>query len=187
MLRINLQFLSYIEALYDGPASKDIILRNYSKGSRLLEQNEASNKVFVIKEGFVKCFNSEQNGKDFIFEFLGKGEIIGEVEALRHMKCICNVEALSDVQVYALPTSFFASLCDRDRQFSHLLLTELAERLANTSSRASYQQLYTVKYALSKLFHLQERQNIKLSKMDMASYLGIDVRSLNRVLKELAT
>lgn len=69
MLRTNLQFLSYIEALYDGSASKDIILRNYSKGSRLLEQNEASNKVFVIKEGFVKCFNSERMEKISFLNF----------------------------------------------------------------------------------------------------------------------
>lgn len=185
MLRTNLQFLSFVENLYNEHPQKDIILKDYSKGAFLCRQDERQYKVSVIRDGFVKCFYSEKNGKDFIFEFLGKGEIVGEIEALRGMECLCNVEAVIDVQVYTFSVSFFKSLLNDNRQFSNMLLDELAERVVNTSSRAAYQQLYTVKYGLSKLLALQVQQGLELSKADMASYLGIDIRSLNRALKAL--
>lgn len=185
MLRTNTQLLSFIEELYNEPEQKNIILKRYSTGNLLYKQDEASYKVSIVKTGIVKCFNSEENGKDFIFEFLGKGEIIGEIEALRNIRCLCNVEAMSDTQVYTFSTSYFNSLLDNNHPFSNMLLNEMAERIINTSSRAAYQQLYTIKFGLTKLLELQDKQDFKLSKSDMASYLGIDIRSLNRALKEL--
>lgn len=184
MLRTNIQLLAFIEKLYEEPGQQNISLRSYSKGALLYKQDEASYKVSILKDGLVKCFNSEENGKDFIFEFLGKGEIIGEIEALRGIKCLCNVEALSDVKVYTFPVSCFKFL-QENNQFSNMLLCELADRIVNTSSRAAFQQLYTIKYGLSKLLELQDKQGLQLSKADMASYLGVDIRSLNRALKEL--
>lgn len=184
MLRTNLRFLSFIEDIYNEHPQTDILLKEYPKGSLLCRQDEWQYKVSVIKEGFVKCCHSEENGKDFIFEFLGKGEIVGELEAIRGVKCLCSVEAAIDVQAYTFSTSFFKSLLNESR-FSNILLDELAERMINTSNKAAYQQLYTVKYGLSKLLDLQNKQGIELSKADMASYLGVDIRSLNRALKEL--
>lgn len=184
MLRTNLRFLSFIEDAYKEHPQSEILLKDYPKGSLLCRQDEQPYKVSVIKEGFVKCCFSEDNGKDFIFEFLGKGEIVGELEAIRGTKCLCSVEAAVDVQAYTFSVSYFRSLLN-DSRFSKMLLDELAERIMNTSIKAAYQQLYTVKYGLARLLDLQDKQGIKLSKAEMASYLGVDVRSLNRALKEL--
>ena len=178
MLRTNLLLLSFIEKAYNEDTNKGITLKDYPKG-------EQSYKIAIIRSGFAKCFYSEENGKDFILEFLGKGEIIGEIEALRNIKYLCNVAAVTDVQAYVFSTSYFKSLLDDNHHFGRILLEELAERIINTSSRAAHQQLYTIKHGLSKLLDLQEKQGIKLSKADMASYLGIEIRSLNRALKNL--
>lgn len=185
MLRTNLLLLSFIEKMYNEDPKKEITLKNYPKGSFLCKQDEQPYKIAIVKSGFAKCFYSEENGKDFILEFLGKGEIVGEIEAIRTIKYLCNVEAVTDMQVYVFSISYFKSLLDSNHHFSRILLDELAERIINTSSRAAHQQLYTIKHGLSKLLDLQEKQGIKLSKTDMASYLGIEIRSLNRALKDL--
>ena len=54
---------------------------------------------------------------------------------------------------------------------------------SRTASMASYPQLYTIEYNLSKLFELQFKQEIFFSKQDMDCYLGVTARSLGRVLK----
>lgn len=185
MLRTNLLLLSFIEKAYNEDTNKGITLKDYPKGTFLCKQDEQSYKIAIVRSGFAKCFYSEENGKDFILEFLGKGEIIGEIEALRNIKYLCNVAAVTDVQAYVFSTSYFKSLLDDNHHFGRILLEELAERIINTSSRAAHQQLYTIKHGLSKLLDLQEKQGIKLSKADMASYLGIEIRSLNRALKSL--
>lgn len=186
MLRKNPSFLSYIERLYDAmPRKEDIVMKTFRKGELLFAQGQDPVKVFIVKEGVTKCYFSEDNGKEYILEFLSEGEILGELEALRTIPCLCNVAAVSDVQAYALNLPFFKGLLEKDLHLNHMLLNALAERIINTSSRSSSQQLYTIGHGLSKILELQERQEISISKEDMAAYLGVTLRSLNRALKDL--
>jgi len=82
--------------------------------------------------------------------------------------------------------NYFAGLLKTDLKVNNLLLDTFAERIINTASRASYQQLYTIEHSLGKLLELQSKQEISISKEDMASYLGVTVRSLNRAFKRLS-
>ena len=140
----------------------------------------------MIKTGIVKCFLSEENGKDFIVEFLGPGEVAGELEVIRDIPCLCSVEAVTDIEVFALRVPYFRSLLDKNAGFNRLLINELAERLVNTSTRSSAQQLYTIEYGLKKILGLQSRLGIRLSKEDLAAYLGVTQRSLNRAMKNMS-
>lgn len=185
MLRTNNVFLSYIERAYSTQTNKDIVLRKYPKGERVYNQNQTCFRVSIIKSGFVKCFYNEDNDKDFIFEFLGAGEILGEIEAIKCIECLCNIEAVSDIEVYTFTIPFFKALIGKSSEFRDALLSEFAEKLINTSHRASFQKAYSSKYGLLRLMNMLQKQNISLSKSDMASYLGIDIRSLNRTLKQI--
>lgn len=186
MLRTNQLFLNYLEDLYEKQERKeDIIIRSFSKGERILTQNETPSKVMLIKDGITKCFFVEENDKEYIVEFLGKGEIIGEIELIRNISCLCSIEAVTDVTVYAVAIPYFKSLIKNDLLLNNHLLEVFAERIVNTSRRASYQQLYAAEHTLAKLLELQAQQNIQISKEDMAAYLGITMRSLNRTLKNL--
>lgn len=186
MLRTNESFLAYAQLRYEEQERKEnIVLKQYQKGQRILHQGEPATKVMLISEGLTKCLFSEANDKEFIFEFLGRGEIIGELECIRDIPCLCSIEAINEVTLYAFSVPFFRDLLQKDLQLNHLLLESFAARMMNTSSRASFQQLHTLEHSLGKLLDLQSRQNIQLSKEDMAAYLGVSVRSLNRSLKNL--
>ncbi len=185
MLRTNLDFLSFIERFSSENADVNITLKSYKAGYRLIEQGDKISNIYIIKEGISKCFISEENGKDFIIEFLGKGEVVGELEALKKIDCLCNVAAISEVTAYVIPDHIFLSLIQKSSEFTTILLQELSTRIIQTSTRASFQQLYTVEYALLKLLQLQANEHISISKDDMAAYLGISVRSFNRSLKHL--
>ncbi|MCJ0742696.1 Crp/Fnr family transcriptional regulator [Pedobacter montanisoli] len=186
MLRTNSNFLAYAEQLYNQQANKaDIILKSFAKGERLLTQHEKPTKIMLIKEGITKCFFTETNDKEFIVEFLGKGEITGEIELIRGGNCLCSIEALTDVSVYAFSLPFFNELLKKDLALNHLLLKAFAGRIIDTASRASYQQLHTTEHSLAKLLELQSKQDMAISKEDMAAYLGISLRNLNRALKKL--
>lgn len=177
--------LDYMTKIYEQQnRNENIIAKKYNKGQLLFSQNMKAEKVMLIQEGITKCYFTEDNDKSYILEFLGKGEIIGEVELIRQMPCLCSIEAMTAVQVLAITPAYFSELLDTDLELNHLLLNVFAQRITQTASRASYQQLYTVEHSLDKLLKMQSLQNISLSKEDMASYLGITVRSLNRAIKE---
>ena len=186
MLRTNLQLLSFIETFCrDGEGGSNVMQKNLKPGHRLVQQGETITNIYIIKDGITKCFISEENGKDFIIEFLGKGEVIGELEALKKIPCLCNVETISEVVAYAIPDYLFSELIAKNTAFTEILLQELSTRIIQTSTRASFQQLYTLEYGLMKLLQLQQEAQITISKEDMAAYLGISVRSFNRTLKAL--
>lgn len=186
MVRSNQSFLNYLAKLYEAqPHKADIIVKSYSTGQRLFTQHESASKVMLIKEGITKCFFTEENDKDYIVEFLGKGEILGEIEFIQKIPCLCSVEAVTDVTVYAIAPAYFRTLLEKEIALNNILLEVFAERIVNTSSRASYQQLYTTDYTVAKLLALQEKQGITIARADKAAYLGITIRSLNRALKSL--
>lgn len=185
MLRTNLVFLSFIERYVEENTASNITLKTFPSGFRFITQGEKIKNIYIIKEGITKCFISEENGKDFIIEFLGKGEVAGELEAIKKIDCLCNVEAISEIMVFAIPDHVFISLIEHNLEFNKILLQELSTRIIQTSSRASFQQLYTLEYGLLKLLKLQTEEQILISKEDMAAYLGISVRSFNRTLQQV--
>ncbi|MDR6157400.1 CRP-like cAMP-binding protein [Chryseobacterium sp. SLBN-27] len=185
MLRTNQPFLDYLETLYEKqPEKENITIKSYAKGERLLTQNESSTKIMLIRSGITKCYFIEENDKEYIVEFLGKGEIIGEIEVIKNVPCLCSIEAISEVTVYAMSIPYFKDLLKNDLGLNNFLLDVFAERIVNTSSRASYQQLHTTEHTLNQFLELKSKE-MEISKEDMAAYLGISVRSLNRSLKEL--
>ncbi|WP_205942415.1 Crp/Fnr family transcriptional regulator [Pedobacter sp. SYP-B3415] len=184
MLRVNPALLDLVGHLYAKRSqAADITLKSFAPGELLLSQGAVTTRVLVLRSGICKCFFSEENGKDYILEFMSEGEIFGEIEAIRGSDCLCNVAAVTDTTAYQLSLPMFHTLLRENNSFSKLILEELAERLVNTSSRASFQQLYTIQHGLARLLDLQKRQNVKLTKEDMAAYLGITLRSLNRLLR----
>jgi CRP-like cAMP-binding protein len=89
------------------------------------------------------------------------------------------------VQVYAISIPFVRSLLEKELSFNKLLLESFTERIINTSTRASFQQMHTIEQTLGKLLEIQKAQGLTITKEDMAAYLGITIRSLNRALKKL--
>lgn len=187
MLRTNQAFLNYLEGLYRKQESKDdMTIKSFSNGEKIVIQGQKPAEIMLVKEGIAKCYFVEENAKEYIVEFLGRGEIIGEIELIKNIACLCSIEALTNVTVYAVDIPYFKSLIKNDIILNNLLLESFAERIINTSSRASYQQLYTTEHTLVQLIKMQDKQGIQISKEDMAAYLGITVRSLNRILSKMS-
>ncbi|MFC7347090.1 Crp/Fnr family transcriptional regulator [Chryseobacterium zhengzhouense] len=184
MLRTNQPFLNYLEKLYlDQKHQENIILQSFEKGEKLLTQGETSDKIMLIKSGITKCFFLEETKEEYIVEFLGKGEILGEIEMMKNVPCICSIESITEVTVFTITIPYFQALIKNDLNLNNLLLDVFAERIVNTSNRSSYQQLHATEHTLSQLLDLKAKE-MKISKEDMASYLGTNIRSLNKAIRD---
>lgn len=183
MIRYNQELLAYISQL--SHSTSFISEKKLPQKERIIVQGENISNLYIIKSGIVKCFITENNGKDYILEFLGEGEIIGELEIFNNSQSLTNVETLTDIEVFKIPNQYFIELLQSNWNLNYLILKELATRVAQTASRASYQQNYPLEYSILKLIYLFSVQPLKLNKQDLADYLGITVRSLNRTLLNL--
>ncbi len=184
MIKTNLKVLQLIEKIARDTAN--VILKTFKKGEYIVQQNEKPKIVYIIKKGITKCFITEENGKDYVLDFSSAGEIIGEVELLTHKdQYFSTIEALTILEVYVIPKVVFDQLNNEDNDFNMLIKEVLAHRLMNTSKRSSYQQIYPLLYSVLKIIYDFGQLDEHISKQDLANYLGITVRSLNRTLQEL--
>lgn len=159
--------------------------QTFQPGQKLFRQDEKARHLYIIKQGIAKCYITEENTKDYILEFFGEGEVMGELELLTGTSILSTVEAVTDLVVYKTGSAHFLQLLETNPTLNKLILKELATRVRQLAVRVSYQQLYPVEYTLLKLLSLFSYQELPLSKKDLADYMAITVRSLNRTLKQL--
>lgn len=184
MILTNTKILDFFDSL-DVDHQKFIQLVSVKKNKNIIEQGKYSKFIYVLKVGIMKCTISEENSKSYTLEFLGVGEIIGEIETLLKCKNLATIKSLTDCVLYKIEIDFFKKQLLNDPNFNHLLMVELARRLQKTATRASSQQLNTLQTTLQNLLILLDEQKVNFKKSDLAEYLGITLRSLNREWKNI--
>lgn len=186
MIKTNYVFLAFIDQwLSEHPDSTGIQKRIFQEKERVIWQGESHGDLFVIIEGIAKCFITEENGRDYVLEFLGDGEIMGEIELILKSDNMSNIEALTRLETYQISQALFRQFIKENAEFNKMILKEFAIRLHTTAKKASYQQVFPIEHKVLKILLLWSQVSSALTKSDLADYLGIPIRSLNRVLKEL--
>ncbi|WP_315818456.1 Crp/Fnr family transcriptional regulator [Paraflavitalea speifideaquila] len=179
MIRTNQDLLQFIIQ------QEGIQQQTLKPGQKLLHQDGKPLHAYIIRQGIAKCYITEENGKDYILEFFGEGEVLGELELLQNTTILSTVEAVTELMLYKISGSSFWQLLETNPHFNRIILKELATRVSQLAIRVSYQQLYPIEYTVLKLLSLFSHQELTLSKQDLADYLAISLRSLNRTLKQL--
>ena len=185
MIRKRPAILRIIDELAgDGQMGQTILVRNFHRGHLLIGQGAVTTNVFFIKSGIVKCSFAEDNGKEYILEFLGEGEVLGELEAITKAPAMSSVRAISDLSVYMFDKTTFLDLLRRNEAFNREILELMAVRLTDTALRSARQQLNPLEHNLTQLLAALEYEKLPCTKQEIADYLGITLRSLNRLLKD---
>lgn len=184
MIRTNKELLDYVRKKCDSDTITELI---FPLSHTIIEQNKKVNAVYIIKAGIAKCFLTDENGDDFVEEFFGEGEIVGEIEIINNQLSFCKISALTELSVYKISASSFNDLLDKDKIFNQLILRALATKIQYTALRHTHNQLHDVEANVLKLQREFPEIFHAIPKLDIANYLGITLRSLNRVLRHLSS
>ena len=184
MIRKSPKILRVIDELVaDGQLGQSILQRNFPKGHSLIGQGASTSNVYFIRSGVVKCTFSEDVEKEYLLEFLGEGEVLGEIEAICKTPAMSTVRAITELSTYMMDKTSFLELLRRHAGFNLTILESMAVRLVNTATRSARQQLNTLEHNLANLLEVLENERLPCTKQELADYLGITLRSLNRLLK----
>ena len=184
MIRTNPELANYIQSLWALEGSL-ILKKDFGPKEVIIEQDLRYAKVHLIREGIAKCYITDENGKAFIQEFLGKGMEFGELEVFDNHTTICAVESITALKTYAISHNAYRKLLDTDPKFNRLIMKALANKIRYKAPRHSYQHSYPIEDNLIRLKQLFPEFTQVISKKDIANYIGITPRSLHRALKEL--
>jgi CRP-like cAMP-binding protein len=182
MIRTNKELLDYVGKIDD---SAIISEQKYVPFQTLIEQGKRVNSIFIIKSGIAKCFLTDENGNDFVEEFFGEGGIVGEIEIINNHVSICEISAITELSVYKISGTYFKHLLDNDKIFNQLILKALSAKIHYKASRHAHNQLNDVEANLLRIQKEFPQMFNAIPKLDIANYLGVTLRSLNRALLRL--
>ncbi|MEZ4810882.1 MAG: Crp/Fnr family transcriptional regulator [Allomuricauda sp.] len=184
MIRINPELTAYTEKLFK-KGVHDILEEEFDPRRLIMEQDHRYQRVYVIREGIAKCYISDENGKEFIQEFLGEGMEFGELEVFSNKTTICSVASITHLKTFSFGYSCFNKLLETDLTFNKLIMKALADKIRYKAPRHSYQHAYPIEDNIIRLKEQFPQVTEVISKKDIANYIGVTPRSLNRALKEL--
>lgn len=186
MIRTNKAFFNYITHLVLSENTHLFTLLTFKPTQQILVEGKNVFSIYIMKSGMVKCYLSTDTGSTFIQEFFGQGELFGEIELLDDIASYCTIEAIDEVAVYSIQKKDFLQLLDTDKKFNQLFIAALISKLKYKATRHSYNQSHVLEDKLMRLKMKFPDLEQVISKQDIADYLGITLRALNRTLKALA-
>lgn len=187
MVRTNSELLEYVNRLHHSKSDSCLTIQHYSPGQTVIGQQKSVFSVYIVKSGIARCYLTEDNGKDFVQEFFSAGEIFGEIEVINGGLSFCSVAAVNGLQVYQIGSEHFHLLLKTDSEFNRLVLKAVAGKVKYKAIRHAYNQSHTTEDNLLRLVDQFPELFRNISKPDIASYLGITLRSLNRTINDLTS
>lgn len=109
---------------------------NIKKGNIIFYQGDQPDRIYFVKEGFVKLYRMSEEGRDSIIYLYGPGSILGvraltsEDERLRH-----NAEAITDSEIITMSRKEYLDLVLEHPEYLVDLLHVFIERLNYTERK----------------------------------------------------
>ncbi|QUH19244.1 Crp/Fnr family transcriptional regulator [Alkaliphilus sp. B6464] len=178
-----------IESIFDKDILKHAQLHFYQKNEYILEAESSLEYYYLLVDGKIKISYLFENGKSMLLKFYTEFNSVGDLELLRNIPILCNIDAIEDTYLIAIPSDILRKEYLDNLKFLHHLIDSLSEKLYATINNSSYNFVYPLINRLSSYLveHITDKNYIILSSsfLEIAQFLGTTYRHLNRTFKEL--
>lgn len=178
-----------IESILDKEILLHAQLHFYEKDEYILEAESNLQYYYLIVDGKIKISYPFENGKSMLLKFYKEFNTIGDLEFLKDIPILCDIDAIEDTYLIAIPTDILRKRYLDNLKFLHHLIHSLSEKLYATINNSSYNFVYPLMNRLSSYLveHITDKDYIILSPsfIEIAQFLGTTYRHLNRTFKEL--
>lgn len=168
------------------------ILRSYRKNTIILNEGEAGDSLFVLLEGQVKVYATDENGREITYGTIQAGDYFGEMSLdggprsasiMTLEPCLCSLVSRAAVQQH---------LAD-EPDFAFSLVTQVIRRARSATETARQMALLDV---YGRVIHTLEGQQgpassqspvqlTQITHQQIASRVGASREMVSRLLKDL--
>ncbi|MCK4558134.1 MAG: Crp/Fnr family transcriptional regulator [Calditrichia bacterium] len=103
--------------------------QKYKKNEMILFEDELDTRLFIIIKGTVKLTRISEEGREYIFSFLGEGDFFGELSLLDDEIRSTNAVAVKDSTIISFQRSDYVRIFRQFPQITFNLLREMTQRL----------------------------------------------------------
>lgn len=168
--------------------------RIYPANTILISEGDTTDSLYVVLEGEVKVFASDEQGKEVILNILGPGEYFGELALLDDEPRSASVKTLVPTKVMIITKHDFKNCLANNSEMIYKLIKILIRQVraltSNVKSLALLDVYGRVAHTLLDLAKDVEGQMIieqKLTHQDIADMVGASREMISRILKDLAS
>ncbi|MGF7058455.1 cyclic nucleotide-binding domain-containing protein [Brassicibacter mesophilus] len=185
-----------LDKIFEQDMSEHMKLFLCEKGDFVCQINDNLEWFYFIVKGKLKVYTLLENGKSFLLRFYTPLSIIGDLELFKHYRVKSNVEALSEVVVIGIKIHDIKKYAYRDSTFLRFISESLSHKLYTISNTSALNLSYPfINRFASYLASITSDENnnllvdeIKATNLtELATFLGVSYRHLNRVIKDLST
>ena len=169
--------------------------KRYAKGSTICRRGEAGDSLMVVVSGRIKISNTNADAKEVILNFLGVGDLNGEIAALDGRGRTADAVALENCEVFTVHArdlvpalmahpeamlDVIKILCDKLRSASAIIEDNTLEMRARTA-----RGLLRLAQQHGRKGTDGVRLQLAMSQRELGSYLGISRANVSRQLGKL--
>lgn len=161
----------------------------YKKRETLFEEGDYPRYLYFVKNGKVKVFKTNDDGKEYIISLATEGEFVGYVDLIKDTKYNESCAALEDTEVSLIPKDDFQALLHANRDVASQLIKMLASNVSEKEEQLLQLAYNSVrKRVASALLLLHDKEGNKsefnILRDDLARIVGTAKESVIRMLTE---
>jgi CRP/FNR family cyclic AMP-dependent transcriptional regulator len=167
------------------------VVRQFPKNAVLINEGEQGDSLFILLSGKVKVFASNEAGKEFVIDFHGAGEYVGEM-SLDGAPRSASVMTVEPTSCAVVSRANFREFILAHPDFALHLIEKLIQRVRRTTENVKSLALSDVYGRLVRLLHALAREQDgrqiipdKLTQQDIAERVGASRDMISRLMKDL--
>ncbi len=165
--------------------------RSFSRGEIIFLEDDPGDKLFILREGWVKILKISPEGKEKTLAILGPGDCLGELAILDGKGRSGIAQTLTDLETLQINSSDFSKILKESPHIALSLLPVLTSRLRKANKEIEkliFQDVYH--RILSYFFEngVPEGDSLiikRLPQREIASIIGTSRETVSRLLGEL--
>jgi len=165
---------------------------DYERRQTLYNEGKHPRFLFYLIRGKIKCFRTNQDGKEYITNLYSDGDFIGYSALLENTSYEDTAVVIEDAEVLAIPKDDFLQMIYNDigiaSKFIHIIsknVKEKEERLLGLAYNSLRKRVATALVDIANKFNLKElHKPIEISREEIAQYVGTATESLIRTLSD---
>lgn len=166
-------------------------VHSYPRNALLVQEGEPPDGMYVVADGRVKVYVSDEDGKELVLDTLSPGEFFGELALIDGAPRSANVVTTSPATIYKILKSDFEHCLDQSPQIAINLLMTLSKRLRGINEHIKDLALLDVYGRVARtILRLAYEQDGKLitdpiTQQELANMVGASREMVSRVLNIL--
>jgi CRP/FNR family cyclic AMP-dependent transcriptional regulator len=184
--------------LFDGLSKQELatierhtVIKRYRKNTVIIEKDDDANALYILRQGQVKAYVADENGKEIILSQQGPGAILGELALLADIPRTASVMTLENCEFLVLTKRSFLQCVQSHPNIALNLIRALAKQVQSLTESVTDFALLDVYGRIAKILRDSAEEEDgrmitpKFTHQQIADRVGASREMVSKILKDL--